>query len=707
MTAAEILDFYARQNIRLVYWPQIGDNKGPRADKWPEIIYTPADYHDGYRVGIITGHEVSAGKFLHDVDIDWSDGSAIAQAILPHTDLIYGRTSKTVSHCWYTVSDALPSFKYEDIDKTCLIELRGTKLDGTLGMQSMAPPSMWSKDGAKEPLAFVRMVGPAHLDTPSLLKQRVCMTAIAMLCAKHFGVHGFGHEVRLMWAGFLLRAGLSVDEIVTMGVAISAYCDNREVHDVRLSVESTHKRLEAKERKVKGGPALAKHLGDKGKAFLKRINEWLGRESDFLRDSEGRIQAESQENIRRALDQLTVELKYNEFSDKMTINGAPLEDRELNDLWLRVDEECKFRPSFLFFEKVIKRMAWGNSFHPVRDYFSTLTWDGTPRIASWLIDAAGAARSPFVEAVSAIVLIGAVKRIVSPGCKHDELLVLESKQGLNKSSGLRALCPNPDWFSDDFELNLSSQRMIEATLGKWIIEVGELSGMRPATSEQLKATLSRQSDGPARMAYARLPMERLRQFILFGTTNSKAYLADPTGGRRFWPVPIGEFDIAWILRHRDQLWAEAVTLVAAGASNRLQKELWPVASDHQEARREIDPWEAPIRNALIVTEAFHRYGDHKTRVVTTALWDALEIPIDRRDRKGQIRLSEIMQRLGFERTRVRPAGELVQVGYCSTMTHWIDAQAENIGHVTGDLLADVDTPAVSASREPGDDDIPF
>jgi hypothetical protein len=84
---------------------------------------------------------------LHDVDIDWAAGASIALALLPATDFMFGRASKKISHCWYTTSEPLKSFKYEDpTDKTCLIELRGTKLDGTLGNQTMAPPSVWSFD---------------------------------------------------------------------------------------------------------------------------------------------------------------------------------------------------------------------------------------------------------------------------------------------------------------------------------------------------------------------------------------------------------------------------------------------------------------------------------------------------------------------------------------------------------------------------------
>lgn len=700
MKPQEILTQYVQQGFRLVFWPMIGDSKGPREKGWTEKVYTLADYQEGYRVGLICGHEISPGRFFHDIDIDFGPAAQIASALLPPTEFVYGRPGKRISHCGYTLPEALPTFRYEDpSDKTCLIEIRGVKLDGQPGMQSMAPPSVWSKGTAKEPLTFVRFRAPAHIDNATALRQRVCLCAISMILAKHFGKQGFGHETRLAWAGFVLRAGLTIDECVQMGDAICLYTGNADNTDVRLAVESTHKRLEGKDKKVKGGPALAKLLGEHGKAVIKRINEWLGRDSDFIRDQDGMIIKDHQDNISRALSMLSIELSYNEFSDKLLVNKTrPLEDRELNELWLRIDEEYRFRPSFMFFEKVIKRIAWGNSFHPVRDYFATLTWDQTPRIDEWLVKSGGAIPSAYTLAVSGIFLIAAVRRVKTPGCKHDEMLVLESKQGLQKSSALRALCPNPEWFSDDFQLNHKSQQMIESTLGKWIIEAGELSGMRPAQMESLKANLSRQIDGPARMAYAHLPVERPRQFVIIGTTNADTYLADPTGARRFWPVSVGKFDVAWITEHRDQLWAEAVHREAAGESNRLPESLWPAAGKHQEQRREIDPWEGLIRNAMVMTDSLHSASDHKTRVVTTFLWDALAIPPERRDRRGSIRISEIMQRLGFVRTRLRPAGEDVQVGFVSVADHWVTAQTPE------DELHEQVHALPPTSREPGEDD---
>jgi hypothetical protein len=676
MTPHDIVRSYFEHNFRVVFWPDKGDQKGPIEDGWKTKPFTLEDFHSAARVGIITGQEVSPGHFLHDVDIDWAPGYKIALNFLPKTEFIYGRASKQVSHCFYTLPEALSSLAFKDpIDKTTLIEIRGSKENGELGLQSMVPPSVWSKGAQREPLEFRRQGLPSHFESASHFKQRVCLAAIAMLLAKHLGHNGFGHDTRLAWAGFLLRASIPVDDLVVMGEAISVYCNNREVWDVRRTLESTSSSLTNEAKKVKGGPALAKIIGTQGKKVIAEINQWLGRDSDFLRNADGLILKDNQENVRRGIRLLGVELSYHEFAEKALVREAdgpvrPLDDRTMNNIWLRIDREHRFRPSFAFFEKVLNDAAYDNCFHPVRDYLSALTWDGEPRINHWLANYGGAEETAegsetqtYLEAVSSIVLIAAVRRVLHPGCKYDEMLVLESQQGFNKSGALRALCPTDEWFSDDLPLNCDAKEIIERTLGKWIIEASDLVGGRKADRDHLKSMLSRQIDGPARMAYAHNPVERPRQFIIIGTTNTAEYLADSTGARRFWPVKVQRFDVVGLTKDRDQLWAEAVVRERAGESIRLPEELWTAAGEHQEQRREVDAWEDILSHFIAELEPT---SSGRQQAPADNLWTAIGVAPERRDRAGAKRISEIMQRFGFARTNVYIEGRVV-TGYTKTV----------------------------------------
>ncbi len=296
-----------------------------------------------------------------------------------------------------------------------------------------------------------------------------------------------------------------------------------------------------------------------------------------------------------------------------------------------------------YFDIVTQDLAHAREFHPVRDYLDGLTWDRVDRLDEWLMAYADAGDSTYTRAVGGLMLVSAVRRAYQPGVKFDEMVVLESDQGTGKSSLLRALCPRDDWFSDDLPLNVDAKQIIERTRGKWLIEAAELSGMHASKVEHLKSMMSRQFDGPVRMAYARLPIEEPRQFVLVGTTNAHVYLSDPTGSRRFWPVHVKTIDVEAVRRDRDQLWAEAVMRHTRGDSIRLDPDLYEQAALQQERRRTVDPWEPVLEEA---------FSDDYARVLPREIWKALGISTDRQDARMAKRVAEVMQRLGFRRMTI-------------------------------------------------------
>ena len=387
--------------------------------------------------------------------------------------------------------------------------------------------------------------------------------------------------------------------------------------------------------------------------------EFTAATKDFRLTAKGdAIRPNDQENIAVACRKLGVALSFDLFAQKPMIEfggykGA-LQDEVRNRLWLEIDKRFGFRPSAEFFDIVIQDIAFANKFHPVRDYLDSLTWDGVPRVDTWLTTYCQSYDMEYTRAVGALVLIAAVRRVRKPGCKFDEMLVLESGQGLQKSTALQALCPVSSWFSDDLPLNVDAKQIIERTLGKWIIEAAELSGMHKSQAEHLKSMLSRQVDGPVRLAYARLPVEQHRQFVIIGTTNSHTYLNDSTGNRRFWPIRVEFFDIPGLRRDRDQLWAEAAHREALGESIRLKESLYAHAEIQQEDRASMDPWELEI--AL-------KFDQEYQRIAPDELWETVGVPMERRDDRGQRRLSQIMQKLGYRRMTVSNREKRVVKGW--------------------------------------------
>ena len=363
----------------------------------------------------------------------------------------------------------------------------------------------------------------------------------------------------------------------------------------------------------------------------------------FKRDKKTRaILAKNQHNVRLALEKLEVSIRFDTFNKKMCItypdrhfSNHRYEDMQRNKVWLDVDKAFHFQIPNDFFDVIVAVLADDRSFNPVLEYLEGLTWDGVKRIDEWLMAYASAEDlGEYTRAVSRLLLMAAAARIYVPGCKFDEMVVLESGQGTGKSSLLRTLCPNPAWFTDDLQLNLDAKRVIENTGGKWIIEASELSGMHASKVEHLKSMISRQVDGPVRMAYARLSVTDPRRFVLVGTTNSHVYLEDPTGNRRFWPIRVGDVLLEELARDRDQLWAEAVSVLKNymkpvgnkweldGEAIRLHKSLYGAAEEEQLERQTEDPWES------ILAEAF---STEDVRVATQDVFTVLGLTVDKQN----------------------------------------------------------------------------
>lgn len=244
----------------------------------------------------------------------------------------------------------------------------------------------------------------------------------------------------------------------------------------------------------------------------------------------------------------------------------------------------------------LRASAAARPFDPVREWLEALPpWDGEPRVERLLIDLMGAEDCAYVREVTRKTLCAAVRRALRPGCKFDQMLILEGAQGLGKSRLLAAL--GGEWFCDSLtvrdmeDVKVASEKTSEA----WIVEVAELDGMRKASVERVKAWLSSASD-VYRAAYARRAVKRPRRSICVGTVNNlDGYLRDPTGNRRFWPVRLsvalapGQPDGAYVA----QLWAEAKAIEPA-------ERLWLEGDAAREAEaRQRESMESDPRDGLV------------------------------------------------------------------------------------------------------------
>jgi len=277
-------------------------------------------------------------------------------------------------------------------------------------------------------------------------------------------------------------------------------------------------------------------------------------------------------------------------------------------------------------------------FHPVRNYFAGIKWDGKERLSSWLHEYLGAIANDYTSAVGIKYLVGAVARVMRPGCKMDNVIILEGEQGRWKSSALAAIAG--DWFMDT-PFTLGDKDAYLALRGKLIVEMAELDALGRAESSRAKAFFSSSSD-TFRAPYQAWARTVPRQCVFAGTVNHGTYLRDTTGNRRYWPVRITHADLDQLRDDRDQLWAEAYSRYQAGARWWVQMDERDIFEQEQELRYVGDALEDKLRSYLA--------GENET-TMERVLDIGLKLDVSKWTRAEQSRIGEVLQKLGWEKIR--------------------------------------------------------
>lgn len=324
----------------------------------------------------------------------------------------------------------------------------------------------------------------------------------------------------------------------------------------------------------------------------------------------------------------------------------PVQDRDYSEavMWL---ETRMMTPKASNIAAVVQTIAERASFDRLREYLGGLQWDGQKRLETWMTYYLGVEDGSYSRAVGKRWLISSVARGLEPGCKVDTMPILEGPQGLKKSTALRVLYGD-EFFADELSDIGSKDAMMEMQ-GVWGLEIQEMHRFSAAETNAVKKFLTRQTDR-FRPPYGRSVIEAPRRVVLAGTINPEgnAYLRDPTGARRFWPLECGrKLDIDSLEKDRDQLWAEAMHLYHAKTAWWVQDDELVHVEAEQEKRTDIDVWADVISPFL----------KNKDAVAQTDVLYHLGIPTKDADIRHAARIGRIMKKLGWSRHRERTNGE--------------------------------------------------
>ena len=295
---------------------------------------------------------------------------------------------------------------------------------------------------------------------------------------------------------------------------------------------------------------------------------------------------------------------YNELSNRVEVIGRVPWDRPKDNRFWREADESQLRlyidKKYIEFKERNFEVAFNSivdnrRFHPVRDYLDSLPkWDGVKRVEEVFIKFLSADDNDYTRAITKKTFAACVARAYHPGTKFDSIPVLDGAQGIGKSTLIKYLA-GEEFFSDNLSLtDMNDKTAAEKIQGNWLIEIGELSGMKKADVEKVKSFVST-TDDKYRASYGRVVESHPRQCVIFATVNGdgRGYLRDITGNRRFWIVKCNQTlqKRMWDendKNYRDQFWSEAKEIYESGEELYLEGSLLDIATDYQNEALEQD-----------------------------------------------------------------------------------------------------------------------
>ena len=303
---------------------------------------------------------------------------------------------------------------------------------------------------------------------------------------------------------------------------------------------------------------------------------------------------------------------YNELASRVQVTGATPWERPIDNSFWRDADTAQLKAlidvRYVSFSSrnhdvSFTKVADDRRFHPIRDYMDALPeWDKVPRIETLLVRCLQADDTRYVRTVTRKTFAAAVARIYHPGTKYDSILVLDGAQGIGKSTIFKDLTGD-EYYSDTLSLtDMNDKSGAEKLQGFWIVEIGELAGMKKADIEKVKAFLST-ADDKYRPSYGKTVESHPRQCIIIASVNGeRGYLRDITGNRRFWIVKLhqDEQKKSWHFtkEERDQIWAEAKAIYKSGEKLYLEADMIKEAEKVQQSAMEIDERQGMVEEYL-------------------------------------------------------------------------------------------------------------
>jgi hypothetical protein len=361
-------------------------------------------------------------------------------------------------------------------------------------------------------------------------------------------------------------------------------------------------------------------------------------------------------------------LGYDQFRGRIMIAPAGSEDwRPLSDTYMiqlreTLAREQRFAPiSKDLMHDALQLVAERHAFDSAITWLNGLIWDGVPRVEQFLVTYCGAPDDDYSRAVSLYIWSGLAARVLDPGCQLDMVVALQSPQGKHKSTGLQAMVPTSEWFTDGLLLHEDDDDFKRLIRGKVVVEIAEMAGLSKADITHLKRSITRRKEEWIEK-WKTQPTSYPRRCMLFATTNEDRFLPpDETGQRRWLPVEVAGLDRDRIAADRLQLWAEGAAVWRARGV--LWKAAEKLAAGRHHKYESTDVWETDIERwlntptSLMPGQAPLPPPCTRPLALSEVMMGALRLDASRQDVKAEKRVSRVMRQLGYESRDMKVDGK--------------------------------------------------
>jgi predicted P-loop ATPase len=349
--------------------------------------------------------------------------------------------------------------------------------------------------------------------------------------------------------------------------------------------------------------------------------------------------------LRRIEEKWGKRLRLNEMTQQVEMDGDA-SNFDIEQAYIRAAKELHLDIDKQKASDIVVMCARENTYSPVREYLNSLADKELINLES-LAERYFGTQEPFHGILLKRTLIAAVARAFKPGCKVDTMCILQGGQGALKSTFWQTLAGEA-WFTDN--LSEASEKDEKLKLRRyWILEFSEFETVyKRKDVEQLKAFLSSRIDS-LRRPYGRSLEDFPRTSIFVGSTNRQEFLNDPTGGRRYWVIPVvaETIPIKTLEEERDRIWASAVAAYRSGEQWWLTREEDKLLEEANKGWQSSDTWEVAVLN----------YLQNKSICTVSELFThAIQIELAKQGKAEQMRLSDILRRNGWARSRKRIKG---------------------------------------------------